>query len=814
MNDFKFSLRQLRKTPGFTAVVVVSLALGIGASTAIFSVVNAVLLRSLPVPDPQHLRILQWTGVDARMRSISGYFDTKGSRVVAECVAPSLFERIRTRGSDLADIFAYAPLDDVVIRARHEAFAGNGMIVSDNFFSALGVQPRLGRLFSPAIKEADDSQQVVITEEWWEKHFSGDAVVVGQSLQLNASSFTVIGVLPRGFPGVRPGQPRGFYVLLTPQSRFLERAVSVTDHWWLRQMARVRPGVTDARLKAALDVVFVPEAATQMKEPGVLVQPGRGGLAFDRQAYQTPLMLMLGAVGLVMLVACANVAGLSLARGVARRHELSVRAALGAGRGTLIRQSLTESAILTVAGAALGVLLAVWGRKIISQLLAGSPAGLSHDLSLDLPVLSFTLGAALLTAVFSGLLPALRAGATDPLGGLKARTALGAPRLRSGRVLVVAQISVSLLLLAGAAWFVRSLANLRSIDAGFNTDNLLVFQVNPVSAGYQDARVSAFYEQVQSAVAAVPGARAASLVVFPLLDNKSSSGGFAIGGRSEQLNTQQTFRLVVGETFLDTLGIPLLEGRNLSSADSETASRVIVINQTFARKYFPNENPIGQTIQTWRSDWRIVGICRDSKYQSIKEAIPPTIYIPFRQFPLRYGAYFMVRTVLPPESLMTAVRKAIAGIDAAVPVARLATQEQLINATISQERLSATLGTVLSAFALLLSCIGLYGLMAYNVTRRSGEIAVRIALGAPPGRVAGSILKESLALTAMGIALGLPAVFAVARLLRGQIYGLSSSDPWALLAVVGALILVALMAAWLPARRAARVDPMEALRNE
>ncbi len=815
MRDMRHGMRGLGKNPGFTLVSVLSLAIGIGAGTAVFSIVNGVLLRSLPVPNPHELRVVQWTGTDVRMRSISGHFETKGNRTAAESVSPPLFDDLRAKGSELADIFGFAPFDDVIARARREAFAANGLVVSDNFFSALGVRPILGRLFMPAENDADAAQQIVITSEWWEKHFDRDPSVIGQPVFLNASSFTIIGVLPSGFSGVRPGAPREFYALLTPQSQFQERAVRVPDHWWLRMMARIRPHHSDAQLKAALDVAFAPWGEGQIKNPEMLIQPGHGGLAFERDAYGKPLLLMLGAVGLVMLVACANVAGLALARGVARQHELAVRAALGASRWTLVRQSLTESLLLASLGGGLGVLLAIWGRKVISRLLAGSVEGLHHDLSMDLTVLAFTVGAALATALLSGLVPALRAGNADPVSDLKTRATPGAPRLRTGRIFVVAQISLSLLLLAGAGLFLRTLANLKEIDTGFNTENLLVFQVNPGFAGYKDAPLAAFYERVQDSLAAIPGVRHASLVVFPLLDNKSSSGGFSMPERAApQSDNQQTYRLVVGETFFATFGIPLLDGRSLTAADGEGGTKVIVVNETFARRYFPNENPIGQKINTWRTDWQIVGVCRDVKYQNIKDAVPPTVYIPFRQFPLRYGAFFTLRTTLPPLALATAVRKTVAAIDPTVPVARLTTQEQLINGTIGRERLLATLCAALAGFAVLLSCIGLYGLMSFSIARRTSEIAVRMAIGAQPGDVARSVLRESFVLAVVGIGFGLPAVFVVTGLIKSQLYGVQSYDPLTFVIVTGTLTLVALVSAWLPARRAARVDPMVALRSE
>ncbi|MBL9135472.1 MAG: ABC transporter permease [Verrucomicrobiales bacterium] len=814
MIELRLAFRRLLRTPGFTTVAVASLALGIGACTAVFSVVDAILLRALPVPDPQQLRVLQWTGWEARPRSITGRFETSGGRSIAESVSPALFQEMREQAAQLADLFAFAPLEDVIARAKSEAVGANGMIVSDNFFSALRVQPALGRLFSPGSSAPDAAHQVVISSEWWERHHGADPAVVGQSLSLNGAQYTVIGVLPRGFPGVRPRDPRAFYVLLTPQSQFLERAVSVTDHWWVRLMARIRPEVSDVRLEAMLTTVFARAAREQMQRPAVLVQPGRGGLAYDRDAYRRPLMAMLGAVTLVMLVACANLAGLSLARGAARRHELSVSAALGAGRWRLIRQSFTENLLLVAFGTALGVVLAHWGHQGILRLLANTAQEMPMESPLDLRVLTFTVLTALFTGLLSGLLPALRAGSVDPLGGLKARGTVGGPSLRTGRILVVIQVGLSLLLLAGAGLFLRSLASLQNTRAGFDTRRLLTFQVNPAPAGYKDAQLADFYERVQRSVASLPGVQGACVMVFPLLDNKGSSGGFSIQGRSDQSDAQQTHRLVVGESFLETLGVPLLAGRNLNAGDGENSAKVIVANEAFVKRYFPNENPIGRTIGTWRSEWRIVGVCGDIRYQNIKDPVAPTIYIPFRQFPLRSGAYFAVRTGLPPMEHLGAVRKAVAEIDPAVPVLRVATQEQIVDGTIRQERLSAAMSAALGGFALLLSCIGLYGLMAYNVTRRSSEFALRMALGAPTGEVTRSILRESVLLTSSGILLGLPAVLAMTRLIRNQLHGIEPHDPMTLAFVAIILLGVAVASAWLPARRAARINPLVALRGD
>jgi predicted permease len=815
MHDLKFAFRQLLKNPGFTAVAVLTLALGIGAATAVFSLVNAILLNSLPVPNPHELRVLHWTGIDAGPRSVSGYFNTSGNRVVAESISPSMFAQMREKAAELADVFAFAPLHDAVVRARAEAFPADGMVVSDNFFSALGVRPFIGRVFDPGAKDPDAARHVVLTFDQWGKHFASDPGVLGQPLTFNGQVLTIVGVLPPGFTGVRPGKPYGFYVLMAPESPFLERAVSVADHWWVSFMARIGPRASDAQLKAALDTAFAPVAAPFMKQPGILVQQGGGGLRFDREAYGKPLLLLLAVVGLVLLVACANVAGLLLARGAARQHDLAVRAALGARRWLLARQALAESLVLALLGGGLGVLIGIQGRAVISRVLGPSAEGLSYDLSLDSTVLGFSLAVAFLVALLSGLLPALRAGRADPMSGLKSRTALGVPRLRAGRALVIAQVGLSLVLLSGAGLYLRTLMNLRQIDAGFDTQKLLVFQLNAGFAGYQDAHLTAFYDRVQTALAAMPGAKGAALTFVPLLDNKSSSGGFAFRSKAmEPSENPQAFRMVVGETYFDTMSIRLLRGRGLRADDAADAPGAIVVNETFAQKYFPDQDAIGHTINTWRTDWRIVGVCADTKYENIRGDAPPTIYISFRQFPLRHGAFFAVRSALPPMALASAVRKTVADIDPGVPVGRLTTQEQLIDGTINKERLFATLCTGLGVFAVILCCIGLYGLLSFHVASRTNEIGVRMALGAQRGDVARTITREAFFLAAIGVAVGLPASFAVTKLIQSQLYGVGPRDPATLVIATAVLAVVAFLSAWLPAARAARIDPMEALRHE
>lgn len=415
-----------------------------------FSLVNAVLLRSLPVPNPHQLRVLEWSGTEPRMRSIEGNYRKAGNRSTADSVSCPMFISLREKGAEFADIFGFYPIEEAVVRSRREAITANGMIVSDNFFSGLGVRPFIGRLFAPGDGDGSAVQRVVITYQLWERYFAKDPNVLGQSVMINNVNLTIIGVLNREFPGIRPNDPREFYVVLSPQSHFRGDEFTSTFHWWIRLMARLKPNADDAQLKAALDVVFPREASEQMNEPEILVKPGHSGLAFDRETYQKPLLLMLAVIGLVMLVVCANLAGLSLVRAAARQHELAVRSALGAARLRLMRLALMENLLLALIGGGLGVLVATWGKTMISRLLAGSVEGLHYDLRLDFTVLGFSLTAALFTALLSGFLPALRAARVDPLSGLKEHGSVGAQRLRTGRVLVAAQICLSMCLLFGA----------------------------------------------------------------------------------------------------------------------------------------------------------------------------------------------------------------------------------------------------------------------------------------------------------------------------------------------------------------------------
>jgi predicted permease len=828
ISDLKFALRQLIKSPGFTIVAVVSLALGIGAGTAVFSLVNGILLSSLPVPNPQELRDLSWynTGSISELgiNSISGSDAPDGPQGQTRHDGFSLpaFLALRTQCAPQAEIFGYLYVSGVTARARGAAVRAESVLVSGNFFSGLGVRPLIGNLIGSEDESPGAPPVVVISYRWWAEQFALDPSVIGQQVAVNGRRFTIIGVLPREFRGVRPGNGDDLYVSLLAQPQLLPAWHETGPaSWWVALMARLQPGVSSAQLQAAMDGTLrgATEALAKRKsaELKAFVSDGSAGSDWTRGRYERSLLLLLSVVGVILLVACASLSGMLLARGAARQHEFSVRIAVGASRGRLIRQLLTENLLLALLGGGLGTLIAIWGRLAISRLLAGSQEGLHYETAIDFKVLCFALAVSLVTALISGLLPALKAGRVAPIVGLKDRACPGAASpLRTGRLLVVAQIALSLLLLVGGGLYVRTLINLERIDPGFPVENLLLFKLNPGNVGYKDPQTTAYYEKVQNSLTAIPGVRSATLLQYPSLGGWSVIWSLKLPAHPENGQNGQFTGITIGDTFFPTFGIPVLLGRGLKVTDSSAAPKVVVVNQAFVRKYFPSEFPIGQEIAFNRNridTWQIVGVCRDTKLGKIRAEAPPTAYFSFRQKPIDSG-YFVLRTGLPPLAIAAAARKTVAAIDRNIPLTDLSTQQQVLDQNFKSERTFAALCGSLAVLALLLSCIGLYGLMAYDVARRTAEIGIRQALGATRWQIAEPILRQSMVLAGTGAALGVPLALAITRVVHANLYGLEPSDPATFVAAVAVLLVVALIAVWIPARRAARVDPMVALRAE
>jgi predicted permease len=815
--DLRYGIRMLQKWPVFSLIAVLSLALGIGAATAIFSLVNAVLLGSLPVHNPQELRLVTWSATATHM-AYWGVSDSSDGRQTGEDFSYPALNSLRKQCAGQAEIFGYVPTyEGIIARARHETVIAKGLMVSGNFFSGLGIHPLLGNLIGDEDDSPGANPKVVISFRFWEQQCDLDPGVLGQQVVLNGKSFTVIGVLPRAFTGVRTGSEIDdlyFPISVQPHLAPKNWHVNSPAFWWVALMARLKPGVSEAQFHAALDVVFKGEAAKFLTEPGIQLTDGRDGPDENRGEYYNVLLPLFGVVGIVLIVTCANLAGLLLARGAARQHELAIRVAVGASRWRLIRQLLTECILLSSIGGGLGLLLAVWGKTAISSILAGSSEGLPYDTAMDRKVLGFAIAVTFLTGLLSGLFPALRAGARNPLVGLKDRVGVGMSRFRVGHFLVVAQICLSLLLMVGAGLYIRTLVNLSRIDPGFVIKNVLIFRLSPGNAGFKEAQSTAYYTQVQDALAAIPGVESASLIPYPMLANTFDFTNFTIPNHPSKNGVEPVAHaMTVGEAFFATMGIRIIAGRELRAADSNNAPKVLVVNESFAHEYFPGQDPVGQVLRLGDTDWQIVGVCQDTKYIRLKQEAPVTVYFSFRQHALS-SVYFAARTALPPRVIAAAVRKAVAAVDPNIPLDDLSTQQELLNRTIGSERTIVALCGSLALLTILLSCIGLYGLMSYDVARRTGEVGVRMALGATRWQIFEPVLRGAFFLAGAGIAIGVPLALALTRVVCTNLYGLTPTDPVTFCGAAILMLAVVLIAASIPASRAARIDPIVALRCE
>jgi predicted permease len=827
--DVRYGLRMLAKSPRFTAVVILVLGLGIGANTALFSVINGVLLKPVPVRDPQDLRVLAWMGSLGPIVGLSG--DMRGPRVPGKMSWLTFpyptYREFAEKAEGFSHLFAFSYVEDgLTIQAGGVPAVAYGLMVSGNFFDGYGAEVLFGRPLAPQDDRAGADPVAVITYRLWERYYDLDPQVLGQTLMINNAGFTIVGVLPRRYRGPLHGDPADFYVPLATQALLTSNQRGLEDPrlGCIRIMGRLAPGANEAQTLASLEVLFqrsLGELPAGEERPALFLVDGRHGLAVDPWGRKRDLVFLQGLVGLVLLIACANVAGLLLAHSAGRHRELSVRAALGAGRWHLIRQSLVESLLLSLGGAAAGLVVSVWFKGALAgtmtnlirgmygdlQYMSRSSAGVRFGQGIDRTVLLFALGAAVFTTLLFGLLPAWRAGRVDPLAELKTGGVQGLSRSRWGRMLVVVQMALSLLLVTWAGLLIRTLTNLRQVDPGYDTENLLVFELRPLDSVVKHENLAGFHERVRANLAGIPGVRSAAF----------SSGGWWPSASIPGFPPERVSVGIISDGWLATMGVNLLAGRDFTTADTGSSQPVALINEAFARHFFPGASPVGVSVTTGGMSGRpeqhqIIGVCSDCRPDARREAWP-TIYFCHGQT-LRRGVSFAVRSVLPALSLVPAVRRAVAEIDPGLPLEELTTQKLLLEKSLSLERTLRLLFVGLGVLALGLSCLGLHGLMAHQVTSRTGEIGLRMALGARPVDVARPILCESGKLALLGIVLGLPLTLALARILGAVVFGIAPYDLVTLIFSGLILVAVALAGAWLPARRAARVDPMVALRYE
>jgi predicted permease len=852
-NDLLYGVRQIRRNPALAAIVILSLALGIGANTAIFSVVNAVMLRELPISDPGRLVAFQYREAEGETpKSLEHTHSGRGSRdgagrSVNLSISWPSFTYMRQRARSVSALVGFVPLgmfDKPTAIVNGEPTFLDGEMVTAAYFPALGVSPILGRVIVPDDEKADAPRVGVISYGFWNRAYARNPAALGNTLLLNGVPVTIVGVAPVSFTGLETGRSPDIWIQMGPQPGLTpwgpmhaegapQVVYAAADWWWLEVVARLRPGVPIDEARGELDRLFresllasVDSTLPADKLPSVALTPAAQGLNTISQRFSRPLWVLSVVVGLVLLVACANVATLLLARANGRRKEMSVRLAMGARRSRLVRQLLTESVLYALAGSMLGLLFAVWGGHALFVLLTQGRDPIPLAVRLDPGVLLFTASLSLLTTMLFGLAPALRATRLDVAVDLKenvgtARGESGAVRLRGGKLLVVAQIAMSLPLVIGAGLFLRTLDNLQHQRLGFDPDKILLFKIDPTKAGLKDARLLAAYGDIQGRIAAVPGVRGVTASRLGLITGWVNNGSISL--ENEPANLDPRKRGIhwnqVAPGFFDTMGMSLVFGRRLDAHDTADSPHVAVVNEAMARQFFPGENPIGRRFWSGRSrkgkPIEIVGVVRDAKYASLRAPAPPTAYMPHTQseYPLA-GMIFEVRTAGDPLALVVAIRKVVGEVVPGVPLGDVKTQAQQIEDSLGPETMYARLFTFFGLIALLLASVGLYGTMAYALGRRTREIGIRMALGAARGRVLGAALLETLVVASVGVVAGVSLASAITRYVRSLLFEVTPLDVPTLALAVLVMFTVAMAAGYLPARRASRLDPLAALREE
>jgi predicted permease len=835
--DVVYGFRLLAKSPGFTAVAVLSLALGIGANTAIFSLINTVLLKMLPVKDPQQLVAL----TDPTSGGVS-IGTSNGERGV---LSTREFEGLRDRTQAFSGMFASQSNMDrqnAVIDGKPPEEVST-RLVSGAYFTVLGAATSVGRPFTAADERGPGSAPyAVISYAFWQRRFGGSPSALGSRIHIGKADLGVIGVAQPHFLGEDVGAAPDLWIPLDMQPQIMPGRMWLEDDpghiaekvMWLSVIGRLKPGISRKQAQANVDVVFKQVVAEEFSklsqsEPNILNQnlklhDAGNGVSSLRGEFADPLYVLMAVVALVLIIACANVANLLLARATARQKEMGVRLALGAGRARIIRQFLTESLMLSVAGGLAGSLLAVLGVGLLIRMVKSGPDAIMLDVRPDPRVLFFTMGVSLLTGLIFGLAPAWRSAGINVSGTLKEAgrgLTSGTSKIGLGKVLITGQIALSVMLLIGAGWFIRTLRNLENVDLGYPREKLVVVGLDLLSAGYSGERLPIGYQELRERLVRIPGVRAVTYSQNGLFSGSESGDQITVEGYKPQKPRDDHARFdQVGPNYFSVVGIPILLGRDIEARDGESAESVCVVNEAFTKFYFGDRNPIGKHVTDEFPDTRktfvIVGVARDARDHSLRRDIARRFYLSALQ-PLGGFSPFMnyeIRTYGDASGVVQAARKAILAFDAAIPIGSDKPLVSMLDDNLRQERLIAQLSTVFGGLALLLACIGLYGVLSYGVAQRTNEIGIRMALGAERGSVIRMVLRETAILILIGLAVGVPASLACARFVESKLFGLKAADPLTLAAALGIMIAVAVASGYLPARRASKVDPLIALRYE
>jgi predicted permease len=937
LQDIRYGLRMLRKSPGFAAVAILTLALGIGANTAIFSLIDAVMLRSLPVENPSQLVLLKWGARNAP--NIHGYMSSGdcptdlsfAARNPSGCSFSEPMFREIAQGNVFAGTAAFANAGRLTLTGKGPATIIDGQLVSGDFFRTMGLKAAAGRLFEAADDTPSAAPVAVLNYGYWQSAFGGSRDVVGRTIELNSVPFTIVGVAEQRFTGITPGSDYHVWLPLsdaqriTDSMRWQDRQSDISN-WWLTIVGRLKSGTPLLQAQAAVSGLFrnemiygavplfhdgetggrpaprtggpagggprarqemvsvggpahpggyapagipappqsgrtkpvtlsAPQAEPAGGPPGsemastprtlskvadnpqVTLVPVQTGLTGARGQYSNPLYVLMLAVGIILVIACANVAGLMLARAAARQQEMAVRLALGAGRARVVRQLLTESVMLSVLGGALGILFAYWGAHSIISFVSSNQAGpLGFTAGVDLRVLAFTVAVSLLTGILFGIAPTFRGARVDLNPALKEGAGSTASSGRAGgkwfsigNALVVAQVALAIVVLVGAGLLVRTLQNLRSIDVGFDSHNILIFGIDTTLIGYKGPQVDSFYRDLQGRLSETPGIKSVSYSMMPLLSNGLMMTSFHWPGTPQDQDSEADM-LGVGPNFFETLHIPFLAGRAFNASDFKisaanlggvtpmSAPTPVIVNQAFVEKYLGKERPLGKRFgessatadRPASSGYEIIGVVRDAKYSDLRREIHAMMYHP-QNFG---GASFELRTAADPQAILPAIREVVAQVNTNLPLFDVKTESEQIDRLLFQERLVARLSGFFGLLAMVLACVGLYGLLSYEVSRRTREIGIRLALGAQPGSLLKLVLRQGIVLAIVGAGVGIGVALGVTRYLASMLYDVHANDPLTMIAVAVLLTLVAVAASYIPARRAMRVDPLVALRYE
>jgi predicted permease len=832
--DVRYGLRQLRRNPGFTTVVILSLALGIGANTAIFTMIDTVLLQSLPVTNPGQLVLLN-SGVSTGTYSGDPAFIGRWLDLSSDA-----YQYFVRHNQSFQGVAAFrSGRDHLEVRwpgtkASGQAERRDGQLVSANYFSVMGVAAALGRVFEPGDDLLRARPVAVISYPYWQRRFHGDPSAVGRAVDLNGAPFTIVGVTPPEFFGERVGQPPDFWLPLIFQPQITQRSSYLTakNEYWLNFIARLKPGVSRRQAQAVLDVQLRQFLVAQVgSKPSrrdrraiaqayIQLDPGRNGISWLRQLYSEPLHILIVIVALVLLVACANVANLLLSKAAARQREIAMRLTAGASRARLIRQMLTESMLLAIIGGAAGLLLAYWGVHLLSTLVSRS---LAMRVATNPGVLAFTLAIAVVTGLLFGLIPALRVSRTEPSEAMRGAGPAGGRQSVLTRGLIVLQVATSLVLLAGAGLLLRTLVNLENQNLGFRDEHVLLVATDPRLAGFKVGELDGLYRQLLDRLNALPGIESATVAYYSPMSGSFSSTGTTIQGYTPHPNEDVSVNEnQVGPFYFATLGIPVLLGRPIGPQDTATSPKVVVVNQAFAQKYLHGQNPIGKRVWVGRESYpppaelpqEIVGLVGDARYLNPGKPPEPFAYEPLSRDPGFFAGNIEVRTAGDPRAAAAEVRRAIQDVDSTLPMGSVQTLRMQVSDQLNQQRLVARLSVLFGLLALALAAVGLYGVVSYWVTRRTQEIGIRMALGAQKTDVLRLVVARGLTVTLVGIGCGLLAALVLTRLLASSLYGVKPADPLTFAAVSFVVIAIALLACYIPARRATKVDPMVALRHE